>query len=89
MCIKGAFHPNAYLRLVRNVSSGLKARTKILDALEGKSFDAVRLAKETSLSYNVAMHHLRLLEKEGIVHRNGRRPYFWVPTGLGQKRLVS
>ena len=89
MCIKGALHPNAYLKLVRNVISGLKARTKILDALEGKPFEAVKLAKEASLSYGVVIHHLRLLEKEGIVHRRGRRPYFWVLTGLGQKRLIS
>ena len=82
-------HPNAYLRNIRNVSSGLRARTKILEPLESKPSDAVRIAKEASLSYSVVMHHLRLLEKEGIVHRKGRRPYYWVSTGLGQKRLVS
>jgi predicted transcriptional regulator len=82
-------HPNAYLRNVRNVSSGLRARTKILETLESKPCNAVRIAKEASLSYSVVMHHLRLLEKEGIVHRKGRRPYYWVSTGLGQKRLVS
>jgi predicted transcriptional regulator len=82
-------HPNAYLSCVRNVSSGLKARTKILEAVESKPCDAVRIAKEASLSYSVVMHHLRLLENEGIVHRKGRRPYYWVSTGLGQKRLVS
>ena len=82
-------HPNAYLKNIRNVSSGLKARTKILEALESKPSDAVRIAKEASLSYSVVMHHLRLLENEGIVHRKGRRPYYWVSTGLGQKRLVS
>ncbi len=80
-------HPNAYLENIRNVSSGLKARTKILEALESKPCDGVRIAKEGSLSYSVVMHHLRLLENEGIVHRKGRRPYYWVSTGLGQKRL--
>ena len=82
-------HPNAYLRNVRNVSSGLRTRTKILETLDSKPCDGVRMAKEASLSYSVVMHHLRLLEKEGIVHRKGRRPYYWVSTGLGQKRLVS
>ena len=82
-------HPNAYLKNVRNVSNGVKARTKILDALESKQCDGVRIAKEASLSYGVVMHHLRLLENEDIVHRKGRRPYYWVSTGLGQKRLVS
>jgi DNA-binding transcriptional ArsR family regulator len=80
-------HPNAYLKNIRNVDSGLKARSKILEALESKPYDGVKIAKEGSLSYSVVMHHLRLLENEGIVHRKGRRPYYWVSTGLGQKRL--
>jgi DNA-binding transcriptional ArsR family regulator len=77
------------LERVKNVKRGLKARTKILDALEKRSSNAAAIAKEKSLSYGVVMHHLRLLEKEGIVNRKGKRPYFWVLTGLGQKRLVS
>jgi len=74
---------------VKNVKRGLKTRTKILNALEKRSSDAAAIVKEKSLSYSVVMHHLRLLEKEGIVKRKGKRPYFWVLTGLGQKRLVS
>jgi DNA-binding transcriptional ArsR family regulator len=77
------------LERVKNVKNGLKARTKILTALEKRSSDAAAMAKEKSLSYGVVMHHLRLLEKEGIVNRKGKRPYFWVLTGLGQKRLAS
>jgi len=77
------------LERVKNVKSGLKARTRILNALEKRSSDAAAIAKEKSLSYGVVMHHLRLLEKEGIVNRKGKRPYFWVLTGLGQKRLVG
>jgi predicted transcriptional regulator len=80
-------HPNAYLKCIRNVNSGLKARTKILEALESQSCDAVRVTKEAALSYGVVMHHLRLLKNEGIVNRKGHRPYYWVSTGLGQKRL--
>jgi DNA-binding transcriptional ArsR family regulator len=77
------------LERVKNVKSGLKTRTKILTALEKRFSEATAIAKEKSLSYGVVMHHLRLLEKEGIVNRKGKRPYFWVLTGLGQKRLVS
>jgi len=77
------------LERVKNVKRGLKTRTKILNALEKRSSDAAAIAKEKSLSYGVVMHHLRLLKKEGIVNRKGKRPYFWVLTGLGQKRLVS
>jgi predicted transcriptional regulator len=80
-------HPNAYLKNVRNVKCGLKARSKILEILEEKPYDAPRIAKRTALSYNVVTYHLHLLKDEGIVTRNGRRPYFWAATGLGQKRL--
>jgi predicted transcriptional regulator len=75
------------LKNIRNVNSGLKARTKILETLEAKPSFAGRIAKEAFLSYSVVIHHLRLLEKEGIVYRKGSRPYYWVSTGLGQKRL--
>jgi len=80
-------HPNAYLKNIRNVNCGLKARTKILEILEIKQSSAGTIAKEVSLSYGVVIHHLRLLSNEDIVHRKGSRPYYWVSTGLGQKRL--
>ena len=80
-------HPNAYLRNVRNVSSGLKARTKILVLLETRCLDASKIAKETAMSYGVVMHHLRLLKNDGTVERKGNRRYVWLSTGLGQKRL--
>jgi len=73
---------------IKNVKSGLKTRTAILDILEKQSFDAANIAKATSLSYGVVMHHLRLLKNEGTVTRKGNRPYFWLLTGLGQKRLA-
>jgi len=82
-------HPNAYLENVRNVKSGLRARSKILDTLEGKPCSAAMIAETAALSYNVVLHHLRLLRSEGIVQRNGRRPYYWASTGLGQKRLQN
>jgi DNA-binding transcriptional ArsR family regulator len=85
--IKESTHPNAYLKHIRNVSCGLQARTKILNALETNPLSVSRIASGESMSYSVVLHHLRLLESEGIVHRKGRRPFFWVATGLGQKRL--
>ena len=72
---------------MRNVRSGLKARTKILVLLDTLCFDASKIAKETALSYGVVMHHLRLLKNEGTVERKGDRRYVWLSTGLGQKRL--
>jgi len=82
-------HPNAYLKNIRNVSCGVKARTKILEVIESTPYSAPRIAKQSSLSYSVVVHHLRLLESESIVHRRGHRPFYWVLTGLGQKRLIS
>jgi len=81
-------HPNAYLKKIRNVQSGIKARSEILQALEKTPSTAPRIAKEAGLSYGVVMHHLRLLQSEDIVNRKGGRPWCWVPTGYGQKRLA-
>ena len=73
---------------MKNVKSGLKARTKVLNVLETEASAATAIAKSKSLSYGVVMHHLRLLENEGTVSRRGKRPYIWLLTGLGQKRLL-
>jgi predicted transcriptional regulator len=83
------YNPNAYLANLRNVKLGLRARTKILNALEKASGDAKTLAKESGLTYSVAMHHLKLMRKTGVVLRKESKPYVWVPTGLGQRRLVT
>ena len=73
---------------IKNVKSGLKARTIILNVLETRTSAAAAIAKEKALSYGVVMHHLRLLENEETVNRKGKRPYIWLLTGLGQKRLI-
>ncbi|HSV49191.1 MAG TPA: hypothetical protein VLH35_02660 [Candidatus Acidoferrales bacterium] len=48
---------------------------------------ASKIAKESKLSYNVVMYHLRLLKTDGTVERHGDRRYVWLPSGLGQTRL--
>jgi DNA-binding transcriptional ArsR family regulator len=85
--VKEVYHPNAYLVDFRNVKPGLRARTRILDALERGSADAKTIAKRTKLHYGVVMHHLKLLKGKGIVQRKGSKPSIWALTGLGQKRL--
>ncbi|MDI9578488.1 MAG: helix-turn-helix transcriptional regulator [Candidatus Bathyarchaeota archaeon] len=55
--------------------------------LETQIFSASELSKQTALSYSVVMYHLRLLKNEGIVEHKGSKRYFWLITGLGQKRL--
>jgi len=64
-------------------------RTYILNTLEKTSNNAIHIAKTTSLSYSVVSYHLRLLKREGIITRKGKRPYNWLLTGMGQKQLIS
>lgn len=87
--LKEIYHPNAYLTRIRNVKLGLKARTRILNTLESRSLDARTIMKEAGINYGVVMHHLKLLEAEGIVERKGNKPRIWGLTGLGQKRLEN
>jgi predicted transcriptional regulator len=85
--IKETMHPNAYLTQIRNVHSGLMARTKILFLLERQGFAACKIAKVSGLTYGVVFYHLRLLKNEGTVERKGNKRYVWLVTGFGQKRL--
>jgi predicted transcriptional regulator len=85
--IKQTMHPNAYLKNIRNVKSGLMARTKILTLLEKQAFNASKIAMESSMSYGVVIYHLKLLKNEGTIESRGIRRYVWLATGLGQKRL--
>ena len=85
--IKETLHPNAYLKNIRNVNCGLRARTKILVLLEKQGCSASKIAKQTEQSYGVVVYHLRLLKNEGTVERKGSGRYVWLATGLGQKRL--
>ncbi len=85
--VNEAYHPNAYLVNFRNVKPGLRARTRVLNALERDTADAKTLANQTGLHYGVVMHHLKLLEVRELVQRRGSRPSVWKLTGLGQKRL--
>ena len=83
------YHPKAFLERKRNVTKGLKARTEILEVLSARE-DALTVKSVSglaTLSYSSSFHHLRLLEKEEIVKREGKRPYKWKITGTGQKSL--
>jgi hypothetical protein len=86
---KEIYHPNAYLAGIRNVRLGLRARTKILNTLEKMTGDAKTVALQSGLTYAVAMHHLKLLRKSGVVEWKESNPHVWASTGLGQKRLMA
>ena len=87
--MKKVYHPKAFLHHVRNVKSGVKNRTKILNVLVKQSVSAMEVANKTALSYAVVLHHLHLLELEKTVCRKCKRPSIWVMTGLGQEALFS
>ena len=92
------YHPNAYLEHKRNVTQGLQARTKILEVIDeilnkeraaGRKLTIKAVSKSAALSYASSLHHLRLLEQEQIVMREGKRPYRWKVTGKGQTTLAE
>ena len=93
------YHPNAYLEHKRNVTQGLQARTKILEVIDeimnkegraaGRKLTIKAVSKSAALSYASSLHHLRLLEQEKIVKREGKRPYRWKVTGKGQTTLAE
>jgi DNA-binding transcriptional ArsR family regulator len=83
------FHPKAYLITRRNVTRGLRARTKILELIEKKSVQTSRIAEETGLSYRSVGYHINVLRKEKIMEPTSRRrPLTWRLTSLGQQRLA-
>ncbi len=86
---RGSYDPNAYLTSVRNTKRGLKTRSSIIQGMQRVSCNAKALAAEVEMPYGVVMHHLRLLRAEGVVTRQGSRPFVWVLSGFGQKRLVT
>jgi len=86
--MNGWLHPNSWLPRIRNVSSGLKARSLILTVLEQGERTAMDVAEETGMKYPRVLRHLHLLESSGVVERDdAHRPYRWSLTGLGQRRL--
>ncbi len=88
--LKGAYNPNAYLTQRRNVRLGLVARSTILQIVEKQQAPISNITDATGLKYSVVLYHLRLLEDEKVVQRQGRKkPYAWTLTGIGQKRLVE
>ena len=94
------YDPDAFLRRRRNVRRGLSARTKILAVLrsenarageagDGGGMTASEISRVLGLSYSAIMHHLHLLEAEGVLtHEIVKGHYKWKITGRGQKRLV-
>ncbi len=79
--------PQAYLRNLRNVPRGLKARSKIARSMRNNGVKKGRdIARAAGLSYSGAMRHLRHMGKEHIVEK---RKEEWSLTGLGQQAVTE
>ncbi len=81
-------HPKAYLSKIRNVRAGLLSRTRILAAMEAGSSTVTEIAEKSTLTYGCIIHHLKVMCREKIVDRRGkRRTSTWILTRFGQQSL--
>lgn len=81
-------HPKAYLTSKRNVTTGLRSRTKILFALEKGRKSAGEVAKEVALSYKCVTYHLNAMRKDRLVDKfRTTKPFIWALTSFGQQEL--
>lgn len=88
MAFKG-FHPKAYLKSKRNVSTGLRTRTLIIESISKKPSQIKGIANETNLSYRSVAYHVKTLKKENILTSSTRKkPLVWKLTRFGQQKLV-
>jgi len=87
---KNRYNPRAYLTKIRNVKAGLASRTKILSSMEQGARTITEISQKAGISYECAAHHIRLLMRERIVSRSGKkRNYSWTLTQFGQQSLMT
>lgn len=79
--------PEAYLRSLRNVMRGLRARSRLIIALRNRgAMKGREISREAGLSYGAAMRHLRHMKADRIVEKN---KLGWKLTGLGQRAVTE
>jgi predicted transcriptional regulator len=90
MSKRPALHPKAYLTSKRNVKAGVISRSKILLVLEREHRNARAIAKESALSYDCVIYHLKAMKKERLVDKlTTERPFTWGITRFGQQKLPA
>lgn len=85
--MKTEIEAQAYLRNLRNVARGLKARSGIIAVMKMKrTVKGREVAGMIDLSYSSTMRHLRNMKAEQIVEKavDG-----WRLTGLGQQAVTE
>ncbi len=85
--MKTEIEAQAYLRSLRNVARGLKARSRIIAAMKMKrTVKGREVAGMIDLSYSSTMRHLRNMKSEQIVEKAADG---WRLTGLGQQPVTD
>ena len=83
---KKIYESLAFLRTIRNVRKGLITRSKIINILKNNKFSAKEIAEKINMSYSAIRRQLKLMEREKIVRKIGRK---WSLTGYGQKEITD
>ncbi len=79
--------PEAYLRTIRNVPRGVRARSRIVGAVRSDRVKKGReIADAAGLSYSATMRHLRRMRIERIIEKDKAG---WSLTGLGQQAVTE
>ncbi len=83
--MREGIEPQAYLRSLRNVPRGLKARSRIVRSMRANNAKkGSDIAKAAEISYSASMRHLRHMRMEHIVEKSRTG---WSLTGLGQQAV--
>jgi DNA-binding transcriptional ArsR family regulator len=86
---EGPFEPEAFLRSLRNIRPGLRARSKIVKILKIGSHTAMQVASISGMSYRSVLNHLKALERDKIAIRTASKPSKWSLTGVGQQSVTK
>ncbi len=84
-----SYNRRAFLTWIRNVESGLRSRTAILEAVEQKETPTTtEIASVVNISYSTVLYHLKNMEKESIVTRDPVTGS-WRLVDQGQSQLID
>jgi predicted ArsR family transcriptional regulator len=83
-------HPDAKIIDERNMSRGIRVRSRILRFLERTDEDQTvsQIAEELELSWGQVYFHLGRLHAVDVVEKEGNRPSRWRLSPFGQRRLT-
>lgn len=83
---KKGYEALAFLRTIRNVKKGLMTRSKIIAILKHNKSTTKEMAEKINMSYSAIRRQLKLMEREKIVRKIGKK---WNLTGYGQREITD